>query len=126
MGRNAKGRADRERTDREMAEYRAQARGYDNARNKETPKKRRNIIYIAGAIVLAGLITVGVTLLEPAPQPGAHPVPERWRPHLREVVHRLVVGDYEGLERDGVIFDVDVPGRDMVKHWIEQQPELAA
>jgi hypothetical protein len=25
--------------------YRAQARGYDNARNKETPKKRRNIVY---------------------------------------------------------------------------------
>jgi hypothetical protein len=24
--------------------YRAQARGYDNAHNKETPKKRRNII----------------------------------------------------------------------------------
>jgi hypothetical protein len=25
--------------------YRAQARGYDNVRNKETPKKRRNIVY---------------------------------------------------------------------------------
>jgi hypothetical protein len=25
--------------------YRAQARGYDVARNKETPKKRRNIVF---------------------------------------------------------------------------------
>lgn len=61
--------------------------------------------------------------LEPAAHQGADPVPERWRPVLRDVVHRLVVGDYDGLQRDGVIFDVDVPGQDMVKHWIERQPE---
>ena len=34
---------------------------------RTSTKKRRNIIYIAGGILLAGLITVGVTLLEPAP-----------------------------------------------------------
>ena len=34
---------------------------------RTSTKKRRNVIYIAGGILLAGLITVGVTLLEPAP-----------------------------------------------------------
>jgi HlyD family secretion protein len=34
---------------------------------RTTTKKRRNAIYIGGGIALAALITVGVTLLEPAP-----------------------------------------------------------
>nr|WP_156875798.1 hypothetical protein [Ornithinimicrobium pekingense] len=68
-----------------------------------------------------GRASVAVSDLQPSP--GENPVPPRWRPALRAVVHRLVIGDYDGLERDGVIFDVDVPGQDMVKHWIEQQPE---
>lgn len=45
--------------------------------------------------------------LEVLPSRGEHPVPERWRPVLAELVHRLVVGDYAGLERDGIVADVE-------------------
>jgi hypothetical protein len=50
------------------------------------------------------------------------PVPERWRPALSSVIHRLVERDYDGLVRDG-LFE---PGYDarpaQVARWIEEYP----
>lgn len=54
-----------------------------------------------------------VRLTEPL-VPMEHPVPEGWRPLIRRVVDRLAAGDYEGLEREGVITHVGGPG-DMVR-----------
>ncbi|WP_109474666.1 DUF7668 domain-containing protein [Ornithinimicrobium cavernae] len=53
--------------------------------------------------------------LEVLPSRGEHPVPERWRPVLSEIVHRLVVEDYEGLQRDGIVTDVE----EAATKWIE-------
>ncbi len=58
--------------------------------------------------------------LDPAPSPGERPVPERWRPVLWEIVHRLVMGDYEGLQRDGIVANIDDPEQDLVRKWIEE------
>lgn len=57
------------------------------------------------------------TQLEEPLVPMDNPIPERWHPALRHVVDLLVAGDYEGLQRDGIIGD---PRRgDMVKVPIE-------
>ncbi len=60
---------------------------------------------------------------DPQPSPGENPVPQRWRELIRDAVHRLVIGDYEGLQRDGIVFDIDDPRRDMVKTWIDDYPD---
>lgn len=53
-----------------------------------------------------------------APVPPENPIPERWRARLRDVIHRLVERDYEGLQEDGVIVHLGSSG-DMVKDPIE-------
>ncbi len=58
-----------------------------------------------------------VRLTEPL-VPMDYPIPERWRPLIRQVVDSLVAGDYERLEREGVIAHVGGPG-DMVQGNLE-------
>lgn len=60
---------------------------------------------------------------DPKPPPEENPVPQRWRGPIRDVVHRLVTGDYEGLQRDGIVSDIGDPRRDMVKTWIDDYPD---
>lgn len=43
------------------------------------------------------------------PDPELDPVPERWRAMLGELVHRLVVGDFDGLVDDGLVTEGFVP-----------------
>lgn len=50
------------------------------------------------------------------------PFPERWRPIVTEVVHRLVLGDYAGLYRDGFISPNSDPAEGGVGYWIEDYP----
>lgn len=50
------------------------------------------------------------------------PVPERWRPLLWDLVHRLVMGDYAGLARDGFVSYVQGPDDDSIGTWIEDYP----
>ena len=59
---------------------------------------------------------------EAPPKPSDHPVPERWRPLLAEIIHRLVIGDYAGLARDGSVSYTDDPSDDSIGMWIEDYP----
>jgi len=58
----------------------------------------------------------------PTPDLYATPVPERWRPLLARIVHRLVIGDYEGLSRDGFLAYTDDPSDETIGIWIERYP----
>ena len=58
----------------------------------------------------------------PAGPPAGDPVRERWRPVLTEIVHRLVVGDYDGLARDGIVAGTDDPRDAGIGLWIEEYP----
>lgn len=58
---------------------------------------------------------------EPLP-PSDDPVPERWRPILGAIVHRLVAGDYTGLAADGLLAFTTDPTDDSIGHWIEDYP----
>lgn len=55
-------------------------------------------------------------------QPLGNPVPERWRPLLADIVHRLVVGDYAGLAADGLVSYTDDPSDATIGRWIEDYP----
>ncbi|GGK79103.1 hypothetical protein GCM10011509_29550 [Ornithinimicrobium pekingense] len=55
--------------------------------------------------------------------PGDTPVPERWRPALREVVSRLARGDFDGLARDGVLAPVRHPSHEMVREGLQGYPD---
>ena len=55
-----------------------------------------------------------------APVPRGTPIPERWRPLFAEIVHRLVIGDYAGLARDGFVAGTDDPSDESIGIWIEQ------
>jgi hypothetical protein len=46
---------------------------------------------------------------------GDNPVPGRWRPALREVVHRLAGGDFDGLARDEILAPVGHPSHVMIR-----------
>ena len=74
-----------------------------------------------------------VVRMEPPPPPTppterrpppdyCNPVPERWRPLLRDLVRRLVIGDYAGLARDGFVAYVQGPDDDSIGTWIEDYP----
>ncbi len=54
------------------------------------------------------------------PVPRGTPIPERWRPLFAEIVHRLVIGDYAGLARDGFVAGTDDPSDERIGLWIEQ------
>lgn len=54
--------------------------------------------------------------------PERSPVPVRWRPLLHEVVHRLVMGDYDGLAAEGLVAGSDLPESPSIGHWIEEYP----
>ena len=56
------------------------------------------------------------------PPPYEHPVPERWRPLLAEIVHRLVIKDYAGLSRDGFVAYTSDPSDESIGRWIEDYP----
>lgn len=51
-----------------------------------------------------------------------NPVPERWRPALGEIVHRLALGDYAGLVADGLVSHTDNPIDTSIGRWIEDYP----
>ncbi len=51
-----------------------------------------------------------------------NPIPERWRPPLWDVVHRLVIGEYAGLARDGFISYIQGPDDDSIGIAIEDYP----
>ena len=55
-------------------------------------------------------------------QPSSSAVPERWRPVLDEVVHRLAIGDYAGLVADGLVSFTDDPADTSIGRWIEEYP----
>jgi hypothetical protein len=64
----------------------------------------------------------------PSPRPPRSlsdtPVPERWRPALGELVRRLVLGDYAGLEAEGLVAEGSGAGmEDGIGHWIELYPD---
>lgn len=48
------------------------------------------------------------------------PVPERWRPMIADVVHRLVEKDYVGLAEDGTYTGDPGPEGDAVGYYIER------
>lgn len=50
------------------------------------------------------------------------PVPERWRPVLGSIVHRLVIGDYAGLAADGLVSHTSDPTDTSIGRWIEDYP----
>jgi hypothetical protein len=50
------------------------------------------------------------------------PVPERWRPALASVIHRLVERDYDGLSRDGLLEPGYEARPQTVARWIEEYP----
>lgn len=50
------------------------------------------------------------------------PVPERWRPALGAIVHRLVIGDYAGLAAGGLVSYTDDPTDTSIGRWIEDYP----
>lgn len=50
------------------------------------------------------------------------PVPDRWRPILGAIVHRLVAGDYTGLAADGLLSFTTDPTDDSIGRWIEDYP----
>ena len=50
------------------------------------------------------------------------PIPQRWRPTLTAIVHRLVIGDYAGLARDGLVALATGPTDDSIGTWIEDYP----
>jgi hypothetical protein len=52
-------------------------------------------------------------------RPEADPIPKRWRLIFASIVHRLVVGDYEGLARDGYLAFTDDPADRSIGTWIE-------
>lgn len=56
------------------------------------------------------------------PAPRGNSIPERWRTALRELVYRLVRGDYEGLARDGILPPAGHPVHDMVTREIHDYP----
>lgn len=49
-------------------------------------------------------------------------MPQRWRRLLAEIVHRLVIGDYAGLARDGYVEGTDDPDDASIGLWIEDYP----
>lgn len=55
-------------------------------------------------------------------QPSESPVPERWRPVLSSIIHRLVIGDYAGLAADGLVSYTDDPTDTSIGRWIEEYP----
>lgn len=50
------------------------------------------------------------------------PVPERWRPILGSLVHRLVIADYAGLAADGLVAATSDPTDTSIGRWIEDYP----
>lgn len=55
-------------------------------------------------------------------RPSDSPVPERWRPVLGSIVHRLVIGDYAGLAADGLVSYTSDPTDTSIGRWIEDYP----
>src|SRR5262245_47261544 len=51
-----------------------------------------------------------------------NPVPERWRPCLSQIVHRLVIRDYSGLAADGLLSYTTDPKDTCIGRWIEDYP----
>lgn len=51
------------------------------------------------------------------------PVPERWRAALGELIHRLVIGDYAGLESQGLAEGSGDGLEHGIGHWIEAYPD---
>ena len=56
------------------------------------------------------------------PAPPEMQIPGRWRPVFAEIVHRLVIGDYAGLARDGFVAGTDDPSDERIGFWIERYP----
>jgi hypothetical protein len=50
------------------------------------------------------------------------PVPDRWRPVLASIVHRLVLGDYAGMAADGLISYSNDPTDASIGRWIKEYP----
>jgi hypothetical protein len=50
------------------------------------------------------------------------PIPKEWRSTFERLVHRLVIGDYAGLARDGVVSATSGPDDDSIGTWIERYP----
>ena len=59
---------------------------------------------------------------QPARALSESPIPERWRPLLAQIVHRLVIGDYAGLSRDGFLAYTDDPVHVSIGSEIEGYP----
>ena len=49
-------------------------------------------------------------------------IPDRWRPGLSGIVHRLVIGDYAGLASDGILDFTSDPLDTSIGRWIEEYP----
>ena len=58
----------------------------------------------------------------PVRSPGARLIPERWRPALAQIVHRLITGDYAGLSRDGFLAYPHDPADVGIGSEIERYP----
>lgn len=54
--------------------------------------------------------------------PYGPPVPRAWRPILAAIVQRLVLGDYAGLVRDGLVSYTGDPTDTSIGTWIEEYP----
>lgn len=54
--------------------------------------------------------------------PSGDPVPERWRPLVGWLVHRLAEGEYAGLAHDGFVSRIDDPEDAGIGLWIERYP----
>jgi hypothetical protein len=50
------------------------------------------------------------------------PIPIEWRSTFERLVHRLVIGDYAGLARDGVVSATSGPDDASIGTWIERYP----
>lgn len=69
------------------------------------------------------VLDVPVPALTPSEYPGnLGPVPEKWRPLIAAVVHRLVEKDYAGLAADGTYTGFPGPDGDAAGMYIEQYP----
>ncbi len=51
------------------------------------------------------------------------PFPEAWRPIFRQLVKRLVLQDYAGLNDDGFLEPVHADNPTQFGHWIEEYPD---
>jgi hypothetical protein len=61
------------------------------------------------------------TLTERQP-PLGNPIPDEWRSTFERLVHRLAIGDYAGLARDGVVSATRGPDDTSIGTWIERYP----